>query len=98
MLMASVFHGLAANFCACVLHTLLGILRLQGYSAEIRRLHVRCKRGIVIVSAEFGAKQSHVGPWCNDTKHFGNQIMDWAFGETPLGINHNIHSSTIKPI
>ena len=61
VLTASVFHGLAANFgfCACVLHVTRHSTLMA--STEIRRLHV--KQGIVIVSAEFGGKQSHeIGP------------------------------------
>ena len=53
VLTASVFHGLAANFgfCACVLN-------VTRHSAL-----ARISRMIVIVSAEFGGKQSHeIGP------------------------------------
>ena len=51
-LTASVFHRLAANFCfcACLLHV-------------TRHSTLACARGIVILSAEFGGKQSHeIGP------------------------------------
>ena len=53
LLTASVFHGLAANlgFCACVLHVTRHsrLTRLaQKFGAFAR------KRGIAIVSAEFG--------------------------------------------
>ena len=61
VLTASVFHGLAANlgFCACYF-TPLGILRLQGWR---RNSALARKRGIAILSAEFGSKQSHeIGP------------------------------------
>ena len=58
VLTASVIHGFAANFgfCACVLHVIIGILRLQGWC---RNLALARKRGIANVSAEFGGKQSH---------------------------------------
>ena len=58
VLTASVFHWLAAifGFCACVLnvtrHSTLTRLA-QKFGANAR------KRGIVIVSAELGGKQSH---------------------------------------
>ena len=53
-------HGLEGNFCLCMCFTLLGILRLLA-SAETQRLH--SKRRIIIVSKEFGGKQSHeIGP------------------------------------
>ncbi len=47
--------------CARAYSMLLGILR--SHSAEIWRLH--CKRRVVIISTEFGGKQSHeIRPWC----------------------------------
>ena len=57
VLTASLVHGLAANLASARAHSiLLGILRLQG---KRRNSALARKRGIVIVSAEFGYKQSH---------------------------------------
>ena len=62
MLTASVFQGLAANlgFCACVLY----VTRHSTLTRLAQKFGACSKRGIVIVSAEFGSKQNQeMEPW-----------------------------------
>ena len=61
MLASSVFHGLAGILtCARAYSTLLGILCLN---SKCRKSMLAHKRRMVIISAEFGGKQSHdIGP------------------------------------
>ena len=61
VLTASVFHGLAANLASARAEakgyrTVHLKIKAKGYH---RNLALACKRGIVIVRAEFGGKQSH---------------------------------------
>ena len=62
VLTVSVFHRLAANFglCACILR----VTRHYTLTRLAQKSGLARKPGIVIVSAEFGGKQSHeTGPW-----------------------------------